>query len=102
MAASRVDNLCACLRENAEERGIVCTVLADGSGVLLDVQGGKVMSLNPLAVFIWVSVVEQRCAPSHCIAQIASHYEMPSEEAEADAVAFLESAAACLDCRLLG
>jgi len=69
---------------------ISLTVLADGSGVILDIGASQVITLNDTGVFLTEALKDGACSSEDLLKQLTDAYEVDTAEAEADVVAFVE------------
>lgn len=67
--------------------GVRASISADGL-VLLDLDGGLVLSSNAVGGRIW-QLVEQRRTPREIARQVAAEYEVAEARAQADVAAFI-------------
>jgi hypothetical protein len=65
-------------------KSVLLTELADGTGVLLDLQTKFYYTLNATGLFLWKSVVAGTSAPAALAVQVAEAFEVEPAVAEAD------------------
>jgi hypothetical protein len=64
------------------------TITQDGA-VLMDIQGGHMVTLNPIGSIIWQQLSDGR-TPEQIATRLASEFGIPQEQASADVNEFLE------------
>ena len=64
------------------------TITQDGA-VLMDIQGGHMLTLNPIGSIIWQQLNDGR-APEQIATRLATEFDVPQEQASADVNEFLE------------
>ena len=77
------------LRQLLEQHGISPTFLADGSGVLLDVSGHQVLSLNHSASYLMEMILAGEEDMEVLQQRFATEFDLPASVAEQDIAAFL-------------
>jgi hypothetical protein len=66
---------------------VKASLSADGL-VLLDVDGGLVLSSNPVGARIW-QLIEQQCTPGEITRQLVEEYDVPEDRARGDVATFI-------------
>jgi hypothetical protein len=79
------------IRQLLEQYGITPTFLADGTGVLLDVDGHQVLSLNHSASFLVEMLLAGEEDPQTLQQRFAEEFGLPASQAEHDIAAFLDT-----------
>ena len=65
------------------------TSFTQDGAVLMDIQGGSMLTLNPIGSIIWQQLSDGR-SPEQIAAHLASEFGIPREQASADVNEFLE------------
>ncbi|MBL0311131.1 MAG: PqqD family protein [Holophagaceae bacterium] len=65
------------------------TSLADGTGVILDIEGEQVLTLNETSEFIVSALLGGVVDSTELISRLVSEFEVEAPQAEADVTAFL-------------
>ena len=73
------------------------TKLADDSGVLLDLHGHQVFSLNSSGAFIVDCVRSGTITEDALVEKLTEHFDIDNDTARADLVAFMQTLSADLD-----
>lgn len=79
------------LRQLLDQHGITPTFLADGTGVLLDVQGHQVLSLNHSASYLVQRILDGEDKPQALEQQFAARFGLSTAQAAQDIAAFLDN-----------
>jgi len=66
------------------------TLLADGSGVLLDLEGHQVLSLNNTGATIAQALLQEKKDINDVIAEFSDEYEITQDQAKTDIAEFLD------------
>ncbi len=69
---------------------LTVTRLVDGSGVILDVNGLKVYSLNETGMFLLERIQQGTVTSGDLVRALAEHFEVEPETAAADLQSFLD------------
>lgn len=65
------------------------TSLADGTGVILDIEGEQVLTLNETSEFLVSALLKGVVDPNDLTARLVAEFEVEIPQAEADVNAFL-------------
>lgn len=65
------------------------TSLADGTGVILDIAGEQVLTLNETSEFLVVAMLSGVVDPTELTTRLVAEFEVESPQARADVTAFL-------------
>lgn len=80
------------LGEHLNRESLTLTALADGSGVLLDLKGSHVLSVNPVGMCI-VQAVKAGCSTEDDLAErVCAEYEVDTVRALNDVRCFIDEA----------
>jgi len=77
------------LRRSLSDKGVELTRLADGSGVLLDLSGHQVLTLNETAAFISGLLLDSETDLEGISAKLADAYEVDLKTAKEDVTELL-------------
>lgn len=69
---------------------VTLTVLADGSGVILDIAASQVITLNDTGVLLAEALKEGATSSGGLVAQLTATYEVDEADARADVADFIE------------
>ncbi len=65
------------------------TSLADGTGVILDIEGEQVLTLNETSEFLVAALLGGVADPAELVTRLVAEFEVEPPQAEADVAAFL-------------
>lgn len=65
------------------------TSLADGTGVILDIEGEQVLTLNETSEFLVAAMLSGAANQAELSSRLVSEFEVETPQAEADVIAFL-------------
>jgi hypothetical protein len=83
------------IQEALNDGDITLTEMADGTGVVLDIENSQVLSLNASGLFI-VKCLRGSCNPADIPVRISDEFEVSEEVAREDTVALLDRLAELL------
>jgi hypothetical protein len=79
------------LRRHLADRGIELTTLADGSAVLLDLDGHRVLTLNATGTWIMQQVLESEASADAIARSLSEKHRIPPDRAQSDVNEFLSA-----------
>lgn len=83
------------LRSLLEQDTCTMTVMADGTGVLLDLRNESLLTFNETGVFM-CERIKQGDTPAAIVAQVVGTYQVDQATAQADVAVFVEQLAQAL------
>ena len=86
------------LAESLNREDVTLTLLADGSGVILDLDGQHVLSVNPVGMCVIEALKAGRRSETALVEAVCTAYEVDETRAGEDVRAFIEQASSLL-CR---
>lgn len=78
------------IREALDAGRLTINALEDGSGVLLDVEGEQLLTLNATGMRLIQAIADRAASAEELGARLASAYDVTPDRAEADARVFLD------------
>lgn len=72
------------------------TALADGTGVILDIEGMHVLTLNQTGEFLIAAVLASAADDAELVSRMVAEFEVEAPQAQADVVAFIAELSAYL------